>query len=52
MHRLVFEEGGLSEGTEVAYYSRGKVAEHLLYHFLNIVLDPLYTLDFFSALFC
>ncbi|XP_015056110.1 uncharacterized protein LOC107002562 [Solanum pennellii] len=24
MHRLVFEEGGLPEGTEVAYYSRGK----------------------------
>ncbi|KAK4377719.1 hypothetical protein RND71_004015 [Anisodus tanguticus] len=24
MHKLVFEEGGLPEGTEVAYYSRGK----------------------------
>lgn len=32
MHKLVFEEGGLPEGTEVAYYSRGKVAEHLLYN--------------------
>lgn len=25
MHWLVFEEGGLPDGTEVAYYSRGKV---------------------------
>ncbi|CAN4117156.1 unnamed protein product [Withania somnifera] len=24
MHRLIFEEGGLPDGTEVAYYSRGK----------------------------
>lgn len=24
MHRLVFEEGGLPDGTEVGYYSRGK----------------------------
>ncbi|CAN4118882.1 unnamed protein product [Withania somnifera] len=24
MHKLVFEEGGLPEGTELAYYSRGK----------------------------
>lgn len=31
MHKLVFDEGGLPDGTEVAYYSRGKVAEHLLY---------------------
>lgn len=25
MHWMVFEEGGLPDGTEVAYYSHGKV---------------------------
>lgn len=24
-HKLVFEEGGLPDGTEVAYYARGQV---------------------------
>lgn len=27
LHRLVFEEGGLPDGTEVAYYAGGKVVE-------------------------
>lgn len=25
MHKLVFEEGGLDDGTELAYFVRGKV---------------------------
>lgn len=25
LHKLVFEEDGLPDGTEVAYYARGKV---------------------------
>jgi hypothetical protein len=25
LHRLVFEEGGLPDGTELAYYARGQV---------------------------
>ena len=25
LHKLVFEENGLPDGTEVAYYARGKV---------------------------
>lgn len=31
MHKLVFEKGGLPNGTEVAYFSRGKVVEIKLY---------------------
>lgn len=27
MHRLVFEDGGLPDGTELAYYSRGQVVK-------------------------
>lgn len=27
MHKLVFENGGLPDGTEVAYYSNGKVVD-------------------------
>ena len=27
LHKLVFEEGGLPDGTEVAYYARGQVVE-------------------------
>lgn len=27
LHRLVFEEGGLPDGTEVAYFAGGKVVE-------------------------
>lgn len=27
LHKLVFEDGGLPDGTEVAYYSRGKVVD-------------------------
>lgn len=27
MHKLVFENGGLPDGTEVAYYSNGKVVQ-------------------------
>lgn len=31
MHKLVFDEGGLPDGTEVAYYSRGKVPSLLFF---------------------
>jgi len=27
LHKLVFEEGGLPDGSEVAYYARGQVDE-------------------------
>lgn len=30
MHWLVFEEDGLPDGTEVAYYSHGKVMEIII----------------------
>lgn len=31
MHKLVFENGGLPDGTEVAYYSNGKVVHKRCY---------------------
>ncbi|KAG5556783.1 hypothetical protein RHGRI_007146 [Rhododendron griersonianum] len=37
LHKLVFEDGGLPDGTEVAYYSRGKVVDiNKVFMFINV----------------
>lgn len=47
MHKLVFEEGGLPDGTEVAYYARGQVCmnftKKLLFFFMCIAILLLYS---------
>ncbi|KAF7818694.1 increased DNA methylation 1-like isoform X2 [Senna tora] len=35
LHKLVFEEGGLPDGTEVAYYGRGQVTKWALEYFVG-----------------
>ena len=38
LHKLVFEYGGLPDGSEVAYYARGQVVKQLI-HMLNFLLN-------------
>ena len=39
LHKLVFEDDGLPDGTEVAYYARGQVIEIKVIYFMPLYLS-------------